>query len=198
MASQFYDRYVNNDLLAFLCRPQCPEGCSIASLATAINYLFGSDHGITTQEDVAQALGFRAEAIGIEGGPGNEIVLDWFRKYTAEMGWQASCGILLDREDAADESRDDGIFEELKEIIRGRETVLVYHLEHHYNLVCGYLEHAMKPQEAYDASSPQRRWLILADTSSERDPIWSIRWEAVREDFRRDRRHCLLAFSRTG
>lgn len=191
-----FDRHVNNELLANLSRPQYPQGCSVAALAMAVNYLFGNDHGIRTQEDIAATLGFRADAIGIEGGPGNEIVLGWYRDYTAAMGWEASGGILLDREDAKEDTTSGPIFEELKEIVKGHDTVLVYHLEHHYNVVCGYLEHAAHPTEAYATSAPPRRWLILADSSTKRDPIWSITWADMRQDFRSDRRHCLLALSR--
>lgn len=191
-----FDRHINNELLGNLSRPQYPQACSVAALTMAINYLFGNSRGIRTQEEVAAALGFHADAIGIEGGPGNEIVLGWYRDYAAAMGWQAACGILLNGENATDESTGAPLFDALKSIIKGRETVLVHHLEHHYNIVCGYLEHAQRPSEACAASAPSRRWLILADSSTKRDPIWSIAWTDMREDFRNDRRHCLLALSR--
>ena len=198
MASQLYDRYVNNDLLMHLSRPQYPEGCSTASLTTAVNYLFGAEHGLTAQEEFAAALGIRAGALDTPGGPRNEVLLEWFRTYAGKKGLQAECAILLNGEDVKDSSRNNGVFEELKAIIRGSDTVLVYHLEHHYNIVCGFVEHALKPAEAYAPPAPMQRWLILADASLNRDPIWSIPWQAMCDDFRRDRRHCILAFSRTG
>jgi len=197
MVSPLYDRYVNNELLLNLSRPQHPEGCATASLTTALNYLFGTERGLTTQEDFAAALGLRNDDLGIPGGPGNEILLEWFRTYAGKRGLQAECGILLNGEDVKDALRNDGIFDQLKAIIRGSDTALVYHLEHHYNIVCGFVEHAVKATEAYETAVPKQRWLILADPSFSRDPIWSISWQAVCDDFRRDRRHCILAFSRT-
>ena len=198
MASQLYDRYVNNGLLMHLSRPQHHEGCSIASLTTAVNYLFGAEHGLATQEEFTAAIGIPSNDLGIPGGPGNKVLLEWFRAYAGKKGLQAECGILLDGEDVKDSSRNNGVFEELKAIIRGCDTVLVYHLERHYNIVCGFVEHALKPADAYAPPAPMQRWLILADASLNRDPIWSIPWQAMCDDFRRDRRHCLLAFSRTG
>ena len=198
MESQLYDRYVNNGLLMHLSRPQHPEGCSIASLTTAVNYLFGAEHGLATQEEFAAAIEIPSNDLAIPGGPGNEVLLEWFRAYTGKKGLQAECGILLDGEDVKDSSRNNGVFEELKAIIRGCDTVLVYHLERHYNIVCGFVEHALKPAEAYAPPAPMQRWLILADASLNREPIWSIPWQAVCGDLQRDRRHCMLAFSRTG
>ncbi len=190
------ERYVNNAILSALSRPQYPEGCSIACLTTAVNCLFGAERALVKQEELAAALGVRVDDIGIAGGPGNEIVLGWFREYIEATGLQASCGVLLDRYDAKDESLSAALFEDVKEIIRNDETVLVYHLERHYNVVCGYVEHAAESRDVYDTEKPSRRWLVLADTSLRRDPVWSIRWQAVLEDFLNDRRHCILAFSR--
>jgi hypothetical protein len=184
-----FDRYVNNKILSALCRPQYPEGCSVACLTTAINFLFAGDNGEKTQDEITESLGFHANAIEIEGGPGNEIVLNWFRSYVDTVGLRGSCGVLLDGQDARDDSLHDSIFEDVKRILQENDTLLVYHLERHYNVVCGFFEHANPKKNA------TQRWLILADPSPTRDPIWSVRWDAVLADFRADSKHCLLAFS---
>jgi hypothetical protein len=197
MAQSLFDRYINNDLLRHLSRPQHPGGCSIASLATAFNCLFAVERGLMTQEDVAAALGLDGGELGIQGGPGNEVLLEWFRRLVAKRGLDADCGVLVNHEDVNEASRNDEIFEELKAVIRGPDTALVYHLEHHYNIICGYFENAASADEAYSASASIHRWLILADPSSTRDPIWSIRWQDICHDLLHDPRHCILAFSRT-
>jgi hypothetical protein len=190
------DRFVNNEILAWLSRPQYAQGCSIASLTTVINYLFAAEIGVRTQEQVAAQVGVQADALDMEGGPANELVLEWFDRFLSRCGLQGQCDVLFDGEDVEDAAQEKTIFSKVNDLVRRNDRILVYHLLHHYNLICGFFESATRAAAVYTPGPALDRWLILADPSSERDPLWSVRWENVRRDLAAYPHHCVLVFGR--
>jgi hypothetical protein len=159
------DRFVNNEILGWLSRPQYAQACSIACLTTVINYLFAAKIGTQTQEQVAAHAGVRADTLDIEGGPGNELVLEWFGRFLSRDGLPGECDVLFDAEDLEDTAQEEMVFSELKDLVRRNDRILVYHLPHHYNLVCGFFECATRAAAAYTPGPALDRWLILTDPS---------------------------------
>ena len=50
------DRFVNNELLGFISRPQYEASCSMSSLTAVINYLFADQIGIKTNKEWAEDI----------------------------------------------------------------------------------------------------------------------------------------------
>ena len=193
------DRFMNNAILDCLSRPQYPYGCSVSALTTVVNYLFGDAMGLRTQEEVAARLGIEIGTMTSEEGPGNEVIIEWFDTYLDRADLAGGTpAVRIDQRDVAGDADSERLFDTLKEIVRSPDRIAMYHLPGHYNLVCGFFESAARPEEAFAPQPALRRWLVLADTSSERDPVWSVEWREVCEDLSAYRHHGFLVFSKQG
>jgi len=84
------------------------------------------------------------------------------------------------------------------------DSIMILHLQGHYNLIAGYAEYPIKPQ-----ATEKNYWLFLADQSpfhseSRQEenhwkvspPVWSIRWGAVREAFKSKPNYGIIKLSR--
>ncbi len=190
------ERFVNNEILDCLVRPQYPHACSIAAMTGVLNYLYASQTGPISQEEVARHVGLSIGAMEEDQGPGNAILLEWFDSWVNVHGLAGECAIFADGTGAEPQAWDGPLFEELKAIVRSPDAILLHHLPGHYNLVCGFVEHASKPQFIDVPNAQRRRWIVMADSSSQRDPLWSRSWSAMRDEFLADSRPCLLLFTR--
>jgi hypothetical protein len=179
------NRFVNNEILACTCRPQYRYGCAIAALATVINYLYSSKLGIIKQEQIAEELGMEIQDIGTSIDPGNEDVMEWFARFVQQRKLHGRARIFLNR-------KKDEEYVALKRVVKSPDKILMYHLENHYNIVCGFYESATKPTDAYSGKADTEKWLILADQYD--DPIWCRSWKDVLRSFRRWNSYCLILF----
>ena len=64
------DRFINNELLGFISRPQYDTSCSMSSLTAVINYLFSDQIGIKTTKEWAKDIGAPDPEESM--GPGNQ------------------------------------------------------------------------------------------------------------------------------
>lgn len=180
-----HQRYVNNEILKFISRPQPEVGCSIASLACVINYLYSATIGLKSVEDLSGLLGV-ADVDDI-GRPGHKVSNDklmyWYGILCKKLlDVRRVCHRFVNREDVTDWSQNELVFTRIRSSVRSRDEILVCHIDGHYNLVCGYYDQAGTVKGANDESNIKYRYLILADHSQPRDPIRSVRWRDVRAE----------------
>ncbi len=71
--SQTHDRYVNNELLSFISRPQYDSSCSMSALTAVINYLFSDQIGIKTTKEWANDINIHSPEEDMS--PGNRTVI---------------------------------------------------------------------------------------------------------------------------
>ncbi len=162
-------RFINNRLLTMISRPQYESSCSVTSLTAVFNYLYSAEVGIQTQDDIARVLGFKdASEVGNYGGPGNKTVMEWFKKLTQHYAVQGSCNIFIDRSSVKDFSNNKTVFTKIRETVESENTVIIYHMENHYNVVIGYVEAAQdqEPEKAYAESPALNRWIVLGEHST--------------------------------
>ncbi len=55
-----FDRYVNNDLISYISRPQYENSCSFTALTAVFNYFYADKLGIKTSNELASAIGIKA------------------------------------------------------------------------------------------------------------------------------------------
>ncbi len=219
-----FDRYVNNDLISYISRPQYENSCSFTALTAVFNYLYADKLGIKTSNELASAIGIKAPK-NITGY-GNSQVMKFFDKLCRHYGVKGDSSYFLRAADVRDFNNNSQVFSKLKTAIQSPTTALIYHTSNHYNLVVGYFEHAENPDDAYTPSASLVRWLIIGEHTEysivpsfaqsagkvvasfihktpaynqvmERvnsSPIWSRRWKDVRGDLMGCSNHCILAF----
>ena len=195
----FRERYINQNILNCLSRPQQRWGCSLAAITCVINYLYSHVLGIQTQEGIAKVLGLSSHD---PGSPGNQELIDWFNQFTRKKRSGAAIHGTGEIKFHADNIEpfsevNEKVVRAIKNLVHSRRNILVYHLENHYNLVCGYFESAKEPTEAFSDDDPLlERWIVLGDHYPLCDPVSSTRWRDIRADFLEDNRHCFILFSR--
>lgn len=219
------DRYVNNDLIGYISRPQHGNSCSFTALTAVFNYLFAKRVGIKTSNELAKAIGIKAPKDIT--GYGNPELLRFFEKLCKNYGVVGNCGYFLRGKDVKDWEKNTQIFSNLKVATKSPNTALIYHLSNHYNLIVGYFEHAVNPDDAYNPEATINRWVVIGEHSEynpipnlvqvagklaasfvhkedaynqlmERatlSPIWSRRWRDLRHDLMSNGNHCILRFN---
>lgn len=216
-----HDRFVNNELLKFISRPQYENSCSITSLTAVFNYLFAEKIGIKTSNELA-VIAANKPAKDVTGA-GNKTVMEWFNKLCTHYGVNGNCSYYLRRKEVEDWDNNPNLISKLKKDIKSNNTALIYHLKNHYNIVVGYFEHSENPDDAYNDEASLQRWIVLGEHSdynpiskitqralkavlSEdkynlimesvgRTPIWSRIWRSIRHDLMKSPNHCVLCFS---
>lgn len=217
-----HDRYVNNEMLKYISRPQYSNSCSITALTAIFNYLFAQKLGsVKTSDELAVAV--TGKPAGHVHGIGNNDVVLWFNILCEHYDLKGSAEIYLRGEDVKNIDNNERIITELKECIRSSGTALIYHLDNHYVTVVGYFDHASRPENAYEADTKLKRWLIMGEQSEYtpiprwaqrimrailkgelyetimemfgRAPLWSRRWGFIRTDLMERSNHCLLKFT---
>lgn len=223
-----HDRYVNNELLGFISRPQYECSCSLSSLTAVFNYLFAGELGIQTSKDLAAKAGIIAPQ-DIGDGPGNQTVMEWFDLICKAYGVKGNGGFFLRAKDVGDWDKNREVIDSLKEVVHSRDQALIYHMDNHYNVIIGWFEHAEAADNAY-AEGELQRWIVLGEHSDynpipeliqkalralpdkilsedrynlvmERvaaTPIWCRRWGSIRHDLLNTPRHCVMSFRRDG
>ncbi len=178
------DRYVNTRVLECLSRPQYDYSCGLTALTCVVNYLYTEQLGIVKQEQLARCLGFEASEAGLDGGPGNEELLEWFLQFIRTNNLNGSGEVVLTGESmpAAGSKTYEQMIAHMKELIRSPDSILVYHAANHYRPICGYFESAKKPEEAFAADPEVNRWLLIADHDDDEDPVQCVRLWKVREE----------------
>lgn len=221
-----YDRYVNNDLISYISRPQYENSCSFTALTAVFNYLFADILGIKTSNELASAIGITAPK-NITGY-GNAKVMGFFDKLCRHYGVKGESSYFIRAADVRDFNNNAQVFSKLKTAIKSQDTALIYHTSNHYNLVVGFFEHAENPDDAYNPSASLIRWLIIGEHTeysiipsvvqtagkifasvihktptynqvmerASASPIWSRRWKDVRQDLMSCGVHCIMAYSR--
>jgi hypothetical protein len=194
---RFRDSWIDERVIQCLSRPQYEYSCSLTALTAVINYLYANNESqLQTQEHVARVLGLAPREVGIDGGPGNATVMEWFCQYLAAKGLVGDAAIAFDQNDLwpwdADENAKS--VRRLKAIVQDPSLVMVYHRTNHYLLVCGYFESAEQPHRAFAEDPLVERWLVLADHSPDNPPIRAVRWRDVRRQLKKGRRYALIAF----
>jgi hypothetical protein len=179
------DRFVNNRILESVFRPQYRYGCAIAALTTVLNYLYSSRLGIITQEQIGRELNLEIRDIGTKIDPGNKEIMEWFCRFMKKRKLNGKVRVYTD-------NGTNKYFEALKLVVDSPHKILMYHLENHYNIVCGFYDSPTTPTDAYSNDSNAEGWLIFADSNN--DPIWCRSWNDVLKSFKRWRSHCLLLF----
>lgn len=197
MSARFRDRFVNNLVLACVSRPQYSYSCSVTALTAVINFLFSSRIGIHTQEAIGRSLGMNSAEVGYGRAPGNQDIMQWFRTFARDKGLSVSCEIGFDRCSVEDWATNEQTLDRFKRAVRSENQILVYHLDNHFNLVCGYFESARQPAASFGDDPFLERWVVLAEHDPDKGPVYSVRWRDIREDFLRDKKHCFMLFEKT-
>lgn len=220
------DRFVNNELLGFISRPQYESSCSMSSLTAVINYLFSDQIGIKTTRQWAEDIKIHPPTA--EMSPGNETVLKWFKKVCEHYGVEGKCDYFISDEDVEDWSKNPELINRLKKAITNKEQALIYHMANHYNVIVGYFENSKESDEAYNPDAELQRWIIIGDHSDhnpipkviQKDmkalpekvlsedyynlimeraatpPVWCRRWGSIRHDLINTSNHCILVFEK--
>jgi len=223
---QTHDRYVNNELLGFISRPQYTYSCSMSALTAVINYLFSDQIGIKTTKEWAKDIGIQSPETSMS--PENKTVMEWFNKVCKCYGLQGSCDYYIQSKDLKNWDNNPRVITKLKEAIKSDNQALIYHMQNHYNVVIGYFEHSANPDDAYDKNAEMHRWIILGEHSiynpmpkviqkamqelpaktlskdyyniiMERvaaSPVWCRRWGSIRNDLINTPNHCILSFQK--
>lgn len=221
---QTHDRFVNNELLKFITRPQYENSCSISSLTAVFNYLFSDKIGIKTTNELSLiASGKPAKDIT---GAGNQTVMNWFSKIIQHYGLKGNCSFYIRDKDVEDWDNNFNLISDMKQKIISKDHALVYHMQNHYNIVIGYFENSDNPDDTYNANAELQRWIILGEHSEYnplpklvqnalrlvpnedmynlvmesigRTPIWTRRWKSIRHDLMASPNHCALMFNNIG
>lgn len=121
-------------------RPQYKSSCSISSVTSVFNYLYGQTRAIT-QEEALRALGFSPPFGEIRFGPmaGNDNVMRWFTRLRLSYKLPGSCGLLYKCGGKNRTQRD--LRGARRELVRGLQSdkmAFIYHCLNHYNVVAGY------------------------------------------------------------
>lgn len=221
-----HDRYINNELLGFISRPQYDTSCSMSSLTAVINYLYADQIGIKTTKEWVKDIGIQSPEDRMS--PGNQSVMEWFRMVVKKYHLKGYCGFFIQDEDVEDWDKNPKLIASLKQAVKSNDQVLIYHLSNHYNLIAGYFESSIIPDNAYNAKAKLERWIVLGEHSDynhlpkilqkfimklpskimsedaknllmERagsPPIWCRRWGSIRNDLINTPNHCIMSFRR--
>jgi len=193
------DRHLNTKIVQYTTWPQFKKKCGLASLACAINYLYAEDYGLYTPREIWSVLEeIFPDDRSIVNNPGNRDLIRFFSHFLIWRGCEGTASREFDAKDVRTWQNNASVLGRIKRIIQDPRQVLVYHLEKHYNLVCGWYQGAKDPDDVYArGANSQVVWLILADHSPYgRQPVWSKRWGDIRKDFLRNSKHCFLLFRR--
>lgn len=154
-------RFVNQRVLQYITWPQYRYGCSLASLTCVVNYLFADKIGIQTPEQVADAIGKRAEDIGWDGGPSNKTLIKWYEQFIKASNLQGAGRIEFTRKDVQDFDDNDSVCSRFDAIVRDPGKIMILSESNHLLLIAGYFDAADDPEEVYESS--ELRWIVLAD-----------------------------------
>jgi hypothetical protein len=200
---KFMDRYVNNEILKSVSRPQDNYNCSLASLTAVVNYLYNDERGILTMDNIADLLGFASRTDSeINAGPSNQQVMDWFNIFVKQKTLRGTTRIEFNQKSVLpwDPAENRKTLSQLKETLHSRDQILIYHKENHYLPVCGYYECASDPVRSYTEDLPPEVWIILGDHYIKNPPVYAKRWGDIRNDFidnwEGSHAHCFILFER--
>lgn len=220
-----HDRYVNNELLQFISRPQYDTSCSMSSLTAIINYLYADQIGIKTTKEWAKEIEIHSPDTRM--APGNQTLLEWFRIVVEKYNLKGNCGYFIQDKDVGWADNPE-VISMLKQAVKSRNHALIYHMSNHYNIIAGYFESSQNPDDAYNDNSKLERWIVLGEHSDfnpipkivqklimklpskimsedaknllmERagsPPIWCRRWGSIRNDLINTPNHCIMIFQR--
>jgi len=221
-----HERYVNNELLGFISRPQYDSSCSMSSLTAVINYLFSDQIGIKTTKEWANDINIHSPEENMS--PGNRTVMGWFNRVCKSYQLNGSCGYFIQDDDVEDWADNQQVIAKLKKAVNNKNQALIYHLDNHYNLIVGYFDHARKPDDAFNPDAKLERWIVLGEHSDynfipdfimkiidilptnilsedhknllkERTgspPVWCRKWGSIRHDLMNTPNHCIMLFQR--
>lgn len=221
-----HERYVNNELLGFISRPQYDSSCSMSALTAVINYLFSDQIGIKTTKEWAKDINVHSPEENMS--PGNQTVMGWFDKVCKRYHLNGNCDFFIRDGDVEDWADNPQVIAKLKDAVKSKNQALIYHLDNHYNLIVGYFDHASKPDDAYNTKSKLERWIVLGEHSEynfipefimkiidilptnilsedhknllkERtgsSPVWCRKWGSIRHDLMNTPNHCIMLFQR--
>ncbi len=169
-----YDRFINNTILTGLVRPQYTNECSINAVTGALNAI---TDGQLRREDIYEITGWDSEPV-TNGDIGNVEVLRALRKCCKHLNISATVSLFINSI-----SRYEKLWTKFKEAVRYENTALIYHADNHYCLIAGYFEEPWN-RKCLDTEGYQNRrdWIILADHSSDRNPIRTITWSDARDE----------------
>ncbi len=153
-----HDRYINNELLQCISRPQYDASCSMSSLTAIINYLFSDQIGIKTTKEWANEIEIHSPVIMM--APGNQTVLEWFRMVVDKYNLKGNCGYFIKDEDV-NWANNPEVISKLKQAVKCRNQALIYHMSNHYNIIAGYFESSQNPDDAYNNKAKLERWIVL-------------------------------------
>ena len=85
----------------------------------------------------------------------------------------------------------------LKKQIKKNKNALILHIDNHYNLIAGYFEepisHRFLEKKIF---SKTINWLILADQSQSRNPIWLLEYTELLKKIRASRYYGIIRLSK--
>jgi hypothetical protein len=196
------DKYLDTRVLSYLVRPQYPTSCSISSITSAFRYLFEKEF---IQEDFADLLGKNIKDKDLN--PGNRDIKDWSEIISNKLKVKIAVTVHFKDGWGARGEANDSNWELLKDLVRNKNNFLIMHLERHYAPILGYASFPHKPKST---ASHGNRWVFIADPSpynkqskihhhhlSLSPPLWSLRWEVIRKQFRRKSNYGILCLSNT-
>jgi len=217
-----HDRFVNNELLGFVSRPQYDTSCSISSLTAVYNYLYSAKIGIKTTDELVKILGYKS--VDDITGVGNMTIIKWFDKLNEHFKLKGKSKFFLKGEELENWGGNSEVIKILKETIKSDKKALIYHMANHYTIIVGYFEHSEEAEDAYEEEASLQRWIVLGEHSdynplpdliqkaikvalpedtynlvmekSGLGPIWTRRWKSIRHDLINTPNHCILGFSK--
>jgi len=178
-----YDRYINNNILKGLKRPQRLNECSITALASAMNALYNTD---ISADDVLRAASFDRKYV-TDGNVGNEEMIEVYKNMYLKGSAKAIHSLKNNSED----------WNFLKALIYEKDNSLILHINCHYNLIAGYFEEPSSYEYLNRKEfNTTNNWLIIADQSTRNYPIWLLEYEKLVNKIKSNKYYGLIKLSR--
>lgn len=156
-----HDRFVSNTILNALQRPQRRYECSVNTVAGVVKALTGID---IPREEILKIADWDIDDV-VAGNMGNDDVLNAIKQICKKKKLRVITDVFFRIIPMLDNS----LWKDFVQNVRREDTVLIYHANNHYTLVAGFFE------------DPKCRYIVLADHSSDWDPIRVISWSALRK-----------------
>ncbi len=186
-----YNRYVANEILEVLHRPQRPNECSITTLTGAVNAVFNKH---ITPDDVLKFTGW-SRGFVLSGKIGNQRMVKGLNKVCEGLGLQGEADVLLSTVPEDEESAEQE-WTYVKACISDPNTALIYHMRNHYTLLAGYFEEPQSRNEEGKFEG-RREWVIIAEASpSWKKPIRLVRWKDIYKDLRKCEGHVIIGLKK--